>query len=344
MLCLTTRLVPWAEESLERRLRTLLDTQIPGIILSQQDPLDHWAILGREITGAKFHLPAAILPTAAKPFLPGRPALLPHLDALDESESQHALESVLSGLEKAQDLEIPALILSAPEQRPGPVFDQLLVKHRGWFQQRRRLLESVPKGDVEVAANVENRLLTLRGEYQRFFGEWKKSQPPVNRRLDSLLRNLDKILDAADRIGTQILLMESRHPLTPLGRDSLPETLQRFAGAPLSFLLDPTAESANRDLQGLDTIAALQPPDQEAAGILLGNYNASFEETLPLSGVLNPDLLFCKGSTPLSLPLHILDPAPGSSLDELQQTVIECRSRGFDGDPPPVAGEPWKIF
>ncbi len=344
MLCLTTRMVPWDDGELEQRIRTLLDVQIPGIILSHEDPLDHWVFMVREIRGAKHAVPAATVPAPGKPFLPGQPHLLPHLDAIEESESRHALESVLHCLRHAEDLEIPSLILSPLTLPLSSQTQQLQRKHADWFQQRRALLKSIPKEDIDTIADIETRIRFLLEEYLRFFTQWQQTVAPLTHRKDGLLRNLEKILDEADRRGTQILLRESRDPSTPLQREDLSEVFERFSGAPLGHVLDPAAEAANRDMQGLESADVRESPLQQAAGLLLSNLDDSFRETLPLSGILEPDLLFCSDGAPISCPLHILDPAPKTSLSDLANAVVDIRNGGLDGKPAPEPGEPWKLF
>ena len=344
MLCLTTRWVPWVDSQLDDRLRTILDSHIEGIILSSEDPLDHWPLIVREIIGAQHTIPAATAPVPEKPFLPGRPRRLPQLDGLDESESKAALVSVLQSLSCARDQGIPALILTPPRLPGGVPLRDLNRRHQEWTQKRKNCESSITRGDLESMAAAEAQVAHLRSEYHRFLGQWEKSLPPLEKRRDSFLRNLEKILDEADRFQIQILLRESRQPLTPLQRGDWAELMQRFAGAPMKPLLDPAAEAWNRELRGreLDPPAAL--PDQEAAGMILANMTTTGEECLPETGVFDPDLLFSKDGSPLQYPIHILDPGPGTSADLLPETSSYCRQKGFDGDPPPEPGEPWILF
>lgn len=344
MLCLTTRWVPWADSQLDERLRMVLDTHIEGIILSVEDPLDHWPQIVREIIGAQHSIPAATAPVPEKPFLPGRPPRLPQLDGLDESESRAALDSVLQSLSCARDLGIPALILTPPRLPGGSALQDLNRRHQDWIQKRQECEKSITQEDLESTAAAETRIAQLRGEYQRFLKQWEKSVPPLEKRRDSLLRNLDKILDEADRTQIQILLRESRQPHTPLQRGDWDELMQRFAGAPMKPLLDPAAEAWNRELRGCEFDPPAPFPDQGSAGMILANVTATGEETLPESGIFNPDLLFCNEGSPLQYPLHILDPAPGTAADLFPEASSYCRHKGFDGDPPPEPGEPWIIF
>ena len=344
MLCITTRWVPWTDENPQDRLRTILDLQIPGVVLSPEDPLDQWALLTREITGARHALPAATAPVPEKPFLPRQEKRIPRLDATDDSESKAARSVTLSALAHCRDLGIPALILTPSSLPPESDLQNLLDRHQRWQLERIRCESAVDPGDVESAAAAEIRIQQERQEYQRFLKVWQKQLLPLSQRRDSLFRNLDALLEEADRCEVTILIRESSQPWTPLARNEISAVFQTFSGAPIKPLLDPAAEAHCRNLCGDDQDPSRTPVDLNPAGLVLGDYDAVGAETLPGHGMYNPKSLFFSEDAPLTYPLHILDPATGTSADQISETVTHCRNLGIDGAPPPEPGEPWIIF
>ena len=344
MLCLTTRWVPWSDENPQDRLRTILDLDIPGIILSSEDPLDQWSMLAREITGSQHSLPAATAPVPEKPFLPRQSRRLPRLDAIEESEAKAARSVTLSALAHCRDLGIPALILTPSLLPQESDRASLLSRQQQWQKEKFRCENAVTPGDVESAAAAEIQISKERSDYQRFLKVWHKQLLPIHSRRDALFKNLDPLLNEADRCQVTLLIRESSDPWNPLARDEMAAVFQTFSGAPMRFLFDPAAESRSRDLLANELEAPSPLPDQDPAGMVLGDFNAGGEETLPGHGLYNPKSLFFSDEAAFSYPLHILDPAPGPNPGDFHETVELCRNLGIDGAPPPEPGEPWIIF
>ena len=344
MLCLTTRWVPWTDENPQDRLRTILDLNIPGILLSSEDPLDQWALLVREIQGARHTIPAATAPVPEKPFLPRQIRRLPRIDSVDDSEARAAVQSTVSALSHCRDLGIPALALTPPSLPHESDLPALLNRQQQWLQERLRCEKAITPGDVESSAGAEIRIRQEREEYQRFLKVWHKRLLPLPQRQDACFRFLDRILDEADRCDVVILLRESSQPWTPFSRSGLGEIFQTFSGAPMKSLLDPAAEAWSRELLANELEAVSPHPEPGPAGLILGDYDTEGRETLPGMGLFPPQSLFFDEEAALTCPLHILDPAPGVSPDQVLETVSECRNLGIDGAPPPEPGEPWIIF
>ena len=346
MLCLTTRMAPAVPSTPEERLKSVLEVEVPGIILGPEVPRSDWAAMIQEIRGAQYFVPAIFAPSFEKSWKNGAKRSSPSLDAEDSTEAQFARDQVLDSLMRAEDLSIPYIILTPPRLAPQGPLSKLHQRHMEWAHKRNQLhtdLSSFPSREDPQRLPFERELIRLQAEYVRFVENWRKQIPPVSRRRNALLRNLDKILDEADRRQVSISLREGLDPETPCERHRLEEIFSIFDGAPLSMILDPVAAWLNMDMQGLNDVPAFTLT-KECHGIILSDLDDLHREILIGEKGLHLWEQYHSEETPLSLPLHILDPHEGTLTAELRHCKERCRELGLDGLPPPEPGEPFKIF
>lgn len=325
--------------SFDEKVRWILDGGITGVVPGPEMSEEEIPGLIREAKGAGHQIPAVEAPgSGSRPATSGSNTKLPSLHAIDEQERRYASESCLKSIELAEQYEIEVVILSSRKNASSSqlseykkVIEEIQIQRNRLGTDRRD--PQIERWHQQLDQQQRDRLQTLNRSLAPHPGLQQKRQ-------DSLLRTLDAILEKASRCQIHIGLRETAE-IDGLPTRTLFEELSKiFQGAPLGLISDPAAAMNLALLTGQEISSS--PIDlQPLTGLILRDFHRTDPDRLLGEGELDLQQQFGDHDPKR---LRIVETPSGTDSARIQEVARFCRENGLDGNPPPVAGEPFPII